>query len=367
MVFLEAFADVPDPRDHTVQHELTEILFVALAAMLCGARHCTEMALFAQTRLELLRRVVPLANGAPSHDTFTRVFKALDPDAFEAAFRRFMAAFGAQARRDRPPGHVAVDGKSLRRAYERGCAHMPPLVVTVFACDTFMSLSQAVAKTGGEAQAAIAALQLLSLKGGMVTADALHCHARFARAVRQAGGHYALALKGNQSKLARDANAALNKAAASVGALVATTTHNGHGRQEVRRALVVPFAQAPGRTALVDLKAVARVEAWRTKDGTTTHKVRSFALSKRLPPSQVLAVVRRHWAIENNLHWQLDVLMAEDQTRTRKNNGPINLAVLRRLALNILQADGEPMPLSHKQLKAKWDNTSLLSLMTYMR
>jgi predicted transposase YbfD/YdcC len=367
MMVLEAFADVPDPRDHTVQHELTEILFVALAAMLCGAKHCTEMALFAKTRLQLLRQVVPLKNGAPSHDTFTRVFKALDPDAFEAAFRRFMAGFGAQARRDTPHGHVAVDGKSLRRAYERGCAHVPPLVVTVFACETFMSLSQTLAKTGGEAQAAIAALQLLSLKGCMVTADALHCHARFTRAVRQAGGHYALALKGNQSKLARAANAALDRAAERVGAVVASTTTKAHGRHEVRRALVVPFVQAPSRNALVDLKAVARVEAWRTKDGTTSHKVRTFALSKCLPPRQVLVLVRRHWAIENSLHWQLDVLMSEDHMRTRKNNGPANLAVLRRLALNVLRADGEPMPLSHKQLKAKWDNTNLLSLLTYMR
>ena len=171
MMFLEAFADVPDPRDHTVQHELTEILFGALAAMLCGAKHCTEMALFAKTRLQLLRQVVPLKNGAPSHDTFTQVFKALDPDAFEAAFRRFMAGFGAQARRDTPHGHVAVDGKSLRRAYERGCAHVPPLVVTVFACETFMSLSQTLAKTGGEAQAAIAALNGQDMDGRALTVN----------------------------------------------------------------------------------------------------------------------------------------------------------------------------------------------------
>jgi predicted transposase YbfD/YdcC len=251
--------------------------------------------------------------------------------------------------------------------YDRGCAHVPPLVVTAFACDTFMSLSQSAVGTGGEAQAAIAALKLLSLKASVVTADALHCHRGFAKAVRDAGGHYALALKGNQSKLARDASAALNKAANSSRATVCTTTHTGHGRHEVRRALVVPLAQAAGRNALPDLKAVARVEAWRTQDGTTTHQVRTFVLSKHLPPSQVLAVVRRHWAIEDSLHWQLDVLFAEDQTRTRKSNEPANLAVLRRLALNVLRADAEPIPLSHKQLKAKWDKTNLLSLMTHMR
>jgi predicted transposase YbfD/YdcC len=262
---------------------------------------------------------------------------------------------------------VAVDGKSLRRAYDRGCAHMPPLVVTVFSCQTFMSLSQSVAKAGGEAGAALAALNLLSLKGCIVTADALHCHRRFAKAVRDAGGQYALAIKGNQSKLAQEANAALDEAAHRCRAALCTTRHNRHGRHEVRRALVVPFVQAPSRNALVDLRAVARIEAWRTQDGSTTHKVRTFALSKRLPPSQVLALVRRHWAIENSLHWPLDVLMAEDQTRTRKNNGPANLAVLRRLALNVLRADPETIPLSHKQLKAKWDNASLLSLITHMR
>jgi len=366
MMFLEAFADIPDPRDHTAQHDLRDILFVALAAMLCGARHCTEMALFARSRLELLRQVVPLAHGAPSHDTFTRVFKALDPHAFEVAFGRVMAAFGAQARLD-TARQVAVDGKSLRRAYQKGCAHMPPLVVTVFACDTFMSLSQAVAQQGGEAQAAIAALNLLSLKGCTVTADALHCHRRMTQTIRQAGGHYVLTLKGNQSKLARQAQAALDKAAAHPRTPVGQTEDVAHGRHEVRRAIVTRFVQPPGKAALVDLVAVARVEAWRSLGGKTTHKVRCYALSRRMAPADVLRAVRRHWAIENDLHWQLDILMAEDHNRTRTNNGPANLAILRRLALNILRADPETIPLSHKHLKAKCDHTELTPLLTYMR
>jgi hypothetical protein len=146
MVFLDVFGEVPDPRDFTVRHELPEILFVALAAVLCGATHCTEMALFAKTRLELLRQFIPLKNGAPSHDTFTRVLAALDPPAFNQAFMGFMKAFGAQARIDAPKGQVAIDGKSLRRAYAKGQAHMPPLVVTAFACETFMSLAQTAAR-----------------------------------------------------------------------------------------------------------------------------------------------------------------------------------------------------------------------------
>lgn len=152
MEFLEVFGEVPDPRDFTAQHPLVEILFIALAAVLCGADNCTEMVLFAEARVELLRQFIPLKRGIPSHDTFSRVLGALDPAAFNAAFMHFMAAFGEQARLDQPRGQLAVDGKSMRRAYAKGCAHMPPLMVSVFACETFMSLAQTVASEGGEAE-----------------------------------------------------------------------------------------------------------------------------------------------------------------------------------------------------------------------
>jgi predicted transposase YbfD/YdcC len=366
MVIIDVLGEVPDPRGYNSQHALTDVLFVALAAVLCGAVHCTEMAMFAETRLALLRQFVPLEKGAPSHDTFTRVLGALDPQAFHTAFQRFMAAFGEQARAD-AGGQVAVDGKSLRRAYDKGRAHMPPLVVTAFDCETFMSLSQAVAQAGGEAEAAIAALDLLSLKGCTVTADALHCHRRMTQAVREGGGHYVLAIKGNQAKLVREAQAALDKAQANPKTPIGETENHAHGRHEVRRAIVAPFAQTPGKNALVDLVAVARVESWRTIGETTTHNVRTYALSRRMAPAEVLRAVRRHWAIENHLHWQLDILMAEDQTRNRKNNAPANLAVLRRLALNVLRSDPAKIPLSHKRLKARWASEDLLRLMTHMR
>lgn len=368
MVFLEVFGEVPDPRDFTAQHALPEILFVALAAVLCGAANCTEMALFAEARLDLLRQFIPLKNGVPSHDTFSRVLAALDPAAFNAAFMRFTAAFGQQARGDAAKaGQLAVDGKSLRRAYAKGSSHMPPLVVTVFGCDTFMSLAQTVAGAGGEAEAAIQALNLLSLKGLTVTADALHCHRRMTRTIRQAGGHYVLAIKGNQSKLALTANAALDRAALDPKTRFHLTEEQGHGRHERRRAFVLPFVQTPGRNALVGLCAVARVESWRTIDGKTSYASRCFALSRRLPAQELLAVVRRHWAIENNLHWQLDVLLAEDLARNRNKNAAANLALLRRCALNTLRADPQNIPLNHKRLKARWADQNLLNLITHMQ
>lgn len=366
MKVLKILDEIPDPRRYNAQHDLTDMLFVAFLAMLCGAKHCTEMAEFAAGRLEFLRQFVPLRWGAPSHDTFSGVFRALDPDAFNRAFQRLMAAFGGQACHE-AQGQLAIDGKSLRRAYDKGCAHMPPLVVTVFQCQTFLSLAQQVAAEGGEAEAAIRALRLVDLEGCVVSADALHCHRRLTQTVVDGGGDYVVAIKGNQARLAREAAAVLDAAAADPKTPIAETEDTAHGRQEVRRAIVAAFRQSPGKTALAGLAAVARVESWRTFQGTTAHEVRDYAVSWRARPAEVLKIVRRHWAIENNLHWQLDVLMDEDASRSRKKNGPANLAILRRLALNVLHADPTKIPLSHKRLRARWNDQELLRLMTHMR
>lgn len=366
MLILDVLDDIPDPRGYNAVHDLTDVLFVALAAMLCGATHCTEMAWFAETRLELLRQFVPLKGGAPSHDTFSRVFRALDADAFNRAFSRLMSAFGAEARQA-AGRQVAIDGKSLRRAYEKGRAYMPALVVTAFDCETFLSLSQEVAGNGGEAEAAIRAVEILSLKGALVSGDALHCHRRMAQAVRSREGHYLLAIKGNQSKLAKEANAALDAAAAKPRTAIAETHEVVHGREELRRCFVTRFRQSPGPNALEDLTAVARVETWRTVGGKTEHTVRAYALSKPLSPAEALKAVRNHWRIENNLHWQLDVLLNEDANRSRKNNAPACMAALRRLSLNVLKADPRTIPMSHKRLQATWSQEDFLRALTHMR
>jgi predicted transposase YbfD/YdcC len=368
MLILDVLDEIADPRGYNAVHELTDVLFVALAAMLCGATHCTEMAWFAETRLELLREFVPLRGGAPSHDTFSRVFRALDPEAFNRVFGRLMSAFGDQARED-VGRQIAIDGKSLRRAYEKGRAYMPALVVTAFDCETFLSLSQqvAVAGEGGEAEAAIRAVEILSLKGALVSGDALHCHRRMTQAVRSRDGHYLLAIKGNQSKLAREANAVLDAAADKPRTAIAETHHIGHDREEVRRCFVTRFRQSPGPNALEGLTAVARVERWRTLGDKTEHTVHAYALSKPMSPAEVLRAVRNHWRIENNLHWQLDVLFNEDANRSRKNAAPATMAALRRLSLNVLKADPRKIPMSHKRLQASWGQDDLLRALTHMR
>jgi len=379
MLVLDVLDEIPDPRGYNAVHDLTDVLFVALAAMLCGAEHCTEMAWFAEARLELLRQFVPLKAGAPSHDTFSRVLRALDPEAFNRAFGRLMSAFGAQARADVARAdvaradvagrQVAIDGKSLRRAYEKGHAHMPAMVVTAFDCETFLSLSQqvAVAGEGGEAAAAIRAVEILALKGALVSGDALHCHRRMTQAVRSRGGHYLLTIKKNQSKLAKEAHAALDAAAARPRTAIAETHDVAHDREELRRCIVARFRQSPGPNALDGLVAVARIERWRTVGTKTEHTVHAYALSRLMSPAEVLAAVRRHWRIENNLHWQLDILMKEDANRSRKDAAPACLAALRRLALNVLRADPRKIPMSHKRLQANWGPEDFLRALTYMQ
>lgn len=363
--FRVVFGDLPDPRDENSWHDLTEMLFISLAAMLCGAQSCVDIAEFGEAKEPLLRRFLKLEHGIPSHDTFSRMFRMLDPQAFETCFLRFVAAFGDALGRPPRGSVVAIDGKSLRGAFDKGKAHMPKLMVSAFAAETRMTLAQTQAPNGNEIAGALRVLELLSLKDCIVTADALHCHKRMAGAVRAAKADYALAVKGNQSTLARAAAALLD--AIGPDHPFAETTDQAHNRTERRRAVV---AAAPGLAAkhgFPGLAAVGRIEATRTANGVAKTQRRHFVLSKRLTPAKLLTTVREHWSIENGQHWPLDVVFDEDLARNRKDNSPRNLAVLRRMTLNVLRAHPDKTSLAVKRKKAGWNDDFLISLWTQMR
>src|SRR5882672_11965844 len=234
--FADCFADLPDPRAENALHDLRELLFIALLATLCGATSCSDMALFARMKAHLLEPILELKHGFPSHDTFSRVFRMLDPAAFERSFRAFMKAFAAAAKIKRPRGVVALDGKALRRGYDRGKSHMPPVMVTAWAAQTRMALANVQAPNNNEAAGALQLIELLQLKGCVVTADALHCHRGMAKAIVARRGDYVLAVKENQPALLADAKAAIS-AAARKGTRATTTTDADHGRKERRTAL----------------------------------------------------------------------------------------------------------------------------------
>lgn len=199
--FSVIFESVPDPRDINARHDLRDMLFIALAAMLCGAESCVEMAEFGGEKEALLRTILELKHGIPSHDTFSRVLRRLDPIALESAFTRFMEAFRRALGSATGRSVLAIDGKSLKSAYEKGRAHMPPMMVSVWGVTMRMTFAQTQAGTGGEAEAAIRLLESVSLKGCVVTADAIHCDRRVVETVKQRGGDYVIALKLNQRKL----------------------------------------------------------------------------------------------------------------------------------------------------------------------
>jgi len=198
--FRKVFRGLPDPRAANAFHDLLDIIVIALAATLCGANGATDMALFARSKEGLLRQFLPLEHGLPSHDTFSRVLRALDPEAFDKAFRRFTAAF-AKANGIKLTGVIAIDGKALRGAYERGKSSTPLHMVNVFAAEARMALASRKAPGRNEAKGALEVLRMLSLEGCIVTGDALHCNRPFVEMVLKRGGHYAVALKKNQGKL----------------------------------------------------------------------------------------------------------------------------------------------------------------------
>lgn len=365
MSMMSILREVRDPRDPNAQHVLAEMLFVVLAATLCGAKGFVQIAEFGEARLADLREIVPLEHGMASHDTFSRVFRLLDPAELARAFTAFMTALRGALGVPPPKGVVAIDGKALRRGYEKGKAHMPPLMVSVWDSETRLTIANARAPGGSEVKATLALLKGLSLKGCTVTADALHCHPEMAREVLAAKAQYALVLKGNHGPL----HAAAEKGFAAAGDLAFfETREQAHGRSEWRRTSVLTIDRFPNAPAFPGLKAIGRIEAERTaRDGKPETAVRYVTLSKVLSPRSLAQVSRAHWTIENQLHWPLDVVFDEDGARTRKDNGPENIAVIRRLAHNILRAHPLDKPLASKMRRANWSKDFFFELFAHMR
>lgn len=355
------FRRLRDPRAANASYPLLEILFIALAAVLCGAKSATDMADFGRLRIDVLRQFVPLKNGVPSHDVFSDVFRALDPEAFERLFRTFVAAFAKFHGLDLS-GVLAVDGKSLCGAYERGRSALPVHMVNVFAAKARMALAARKAPDRNETQAALEILQMLRLKRKIVTADALFCGRAFARTILDRGGNYMLALKGNQAKLLAD----VKRRFARKGErdTVVHIEEASHDRRERRQATIMRDSKLAELHNFPGIVAIGRITCWRRRKGQPADKpfVRFFLLSFYVPPKRLLAIVRSHWSVENQMHWILDVVFAEDANRARMDDAPENLAILRRLALNLLRAHPQPISMRRKMNAAAWDDDFFLSL-----
>lgn len=361
---LETFQPIPDPRQLAkCEHRLVDLLVIAAATLLCGGEGFNDMELFARTRLPWLKTFLELPGGPPGHDTFNRLFQALDPQAFLDAFVRWVES----VRLPHAGEVVALDGKALRRAVRPGQSvrHL----ISVWACENRLVLGQRqVDDKSNEITAVPALLRALDLAGCIVTADALHCQKTIAKEITEADADYVLALKGNQGTVHDEVKTYLDDACGREAVELATlvTTDKDHGRVEVRRywqsERIGWFAD---RKKWEGLRSVGVVESERTAGGKTTVERRYYLSSLPLDVAAFARAVRGHWGIENRLHWCLDVVLREDQSRVRSGHAAQNLALVRKWALNRLRQDTKSRAsLRGKRLVAAWDLDFLRQLLT---
>lgn len=352
------FADLPNPRTgNATRHDLVEVLTIALVASICGAESCVDFADFARDRERLFREFLVLEHGLPSHGTFSRLFRLLDPAAFLACFGRFLDALGEDGR-----GVLAVDGKTLRRSFDRAASASPLHVVTAFACDARLVVGQAAVPDGGnEITAARSLLGLLDVTGMLVTADAIHCQTETARLIAERGGEWLFALKANRPAMLGEVQACFADAKATVQAH--TTTDADHGRIETRHHVVCHDVgwlfsdrRYPDEPRLPGLASLTMVEATVERDGRTSTARRYYLSSAHLSAERFADAVRAHWKIENSQHWVLDVTFDEDRARNRRDHGPENLATLRRLALNVLRSARPNISIRRKRKRSGWSD-----------
>jgi predicted transposase YbfD/YdcC len=358
--FASCFEDLEDPRSgNAALHDFHTLLIIALCAVLCGGQGAVDMALFAKAKEPFLREFLDLKNGPPSPDTFSRLFRHLDPDQFRTAFQRFMTAFSQTCQ-----GVIAIDGKVLRRSFDRASSKSALHMVSAWGCEQRMVLAQiATDAKSNEITAVPKLLKMLSLKDTIVTVDALNCQRAIAQQIVDQGGDYALALKGNQGTLHADVSLFLDDPAREAGD-TDTTVDADNGRIETRVATVttdIGWLQHghkwPG------LKCIGKVTRTRETTAKTTVETAYYLLSTPMTAKRFNAVVRSHWGIENRLHWRLDVIMNEDQDRNRMDNSPYNHAILRHMALNVIQKEGSKGSLRGKFKRAGWDDAFLRRLL----
>lgn len=363
---LEYLASVEDPRvARTRAHPLENILVIALLAVICGAESFVDMQKFGESKREFLEDLLDLSSGIPSHDTFGRVLAMLNPSSLEAAFREWTAVL-VQATAGQV---VALDGKTLRRSFQRAGDKAFVHMVSAWATKNRVVLGQIRTDAKSNEITAIPQLiELLQLKGAMVTIDAMGCQRDIAQAIVNAGADYMLAVKDNQPSLKTALDTAFKQAEHDPefekNVDFAETANKGHGRTEVRRCLVC--YNLDGITAQerwTNLASVVRVTTKRTVGGKTSEETRSFICSRRLSASEALATARAHWGIENELHWVLDVTFREDDCRVRAGNAAENFAVIRHFALNLLKGAKSTASVRGRRKIAGWDNRFLLQVL----
>ena len=360
---------VEDPRcGGKVEHRLTDILVIAVCAVIACAESWDDIALYGRNKLPWLKTFLDLPNGIPSHDTFRRVFMLIDPATFEAAFLSWVGTLVADF--DREVG--AIDGKTVRRSFDRGREQNPLHLVSAWASEQGLVLGQrCVDSKSNEITAIPVLLEQLAVKNSIVTLDAMGCQTAIAQKILDRGADYLLALKGNHRQAHRAVAEYFSQTCLDRGAppgrAVVDEFDDGHGRLVRRRVFV--STEAAGLEALrcwPGLHAVLAVETIRSVNGAakTVAELRYFLTSGHDALEVLARAIRKHWTIENNLHWVLDVTFREDESRVRDRIAARNLAVLRKIALNLISRDQSSKTSKRGRRKqAAWNDNYMLQLL----
>jgi len=360
------FGELPDPRKgQNIQHPLVSILSIAICAVICGADNWVDVEMFGQSKRAWLETFLDLPHGIPSHDTFGRVFRRINPEAFETCFNEWTQALCSLTAGE----VVALDGKQLRRSKDGVLGREGIRLVSAWASENALVLTQAAVEEGhNEIPTLVKLLELLDLSEAVVTIDGIGCQTKIAAALIEQHADYVLAVKGNQETLAYDVQAAFEPTTRDFQPQYAKTVNKGHGRVEIRECWVT---DAPDVLAFIQdykawsgLRSLVKITSERRLPTKTEYDTRYFISSLPPDPSRHLQVVRAHWQIENAFHWVLDIAFREDESRVRKDHAPRNLALLRRLALNLLKQETSlKVGVKAKRLRAGWDAPYLLKVL----
>lgn len=365
------FGSVEDPRvAYLVRHPLMNIITIALCAIIAGADNWSEVATFGERRKEWLGRFLDLSQGTPSHDTFSNLFGMLDPRQLQNGFISWVQAVYQRVRGE----VVAVDGKNLRHSFDTASAQPMITMVNAWATEAELVLGQLkVDDASNEITAIPELLRLLDLQGCIVTIDAIGCQRDIAAQIVEQGADYLLAVKGNQEQLYEDIELFFRLAAengfAQVDHTHARSVNKGHGRIEVRDCWAISGEESlqflRGYADWPRLQTIVRIDSQRRIGDKVAHETRFFISSLANDAHHLLHVKRSHWAIENELHWVLDIAFREDDSRVRLGHGAENLATLRQMALNLLKQEKSAKGGIHnKRLQAAWDEDYLIKVLS---
>lgn len=363
------FANIKDPRIGSREHKLLDILTIAICAVICGATDWVGVETIAKAKEEWFRTFLELPNGIPSHDTFGRVFQRLAPEQFEDSFVSWVQAISTLM-----PGEVvAIDGKRLRRSHDHGIGKGAIHMVSAWATGNHLVLGQRkVDEKSNEITAIPELLNALTLKGCIVTIDAMGCQTEIAKTIIDNEADYYLSLKENHPLLYANVERLFDDLTQSDFTASTydyfKTVDKDHGRIETRQAWalggddIIPFLH--GSKNWKGFQSVVKVQAERRIGDQTSSDIRYYIASQ--PPDAKLALgsIRAHWQVENSLHWRLDVAFREDESRVRKGHGPHNFAILRHIALNILSKDSTAkVGFQNRRLRAACDDDYLAQLL----